>query len=386
MKFGIIYKVLPVVIVLTLILSGIFFLINSSTITANYDNMNLYNIRIAKNTYDSITQEEMKLLKAGLISISSNKEIQDAFVKKDRNLLYNLSKDIFATQAKEVGLTHWVFHTADDVLFLRVHSPELFGEQSSKRYTAKMAMDTQSWGYGLEVGSRGYALRVVAPYHNSTGLIGYIEHGVEITPFLGTMKKQTGDEYAIFGLKSSFDPNKWKESVEAKGLRNNYDDMKEYVLLGSTNNKLVEQNLASFSEDMLKSASDEGNLFMTFSSGSETYLNGGFTLYDGKGEKVGVVVVIRDITSQINDMHANEQKLIFTTIIITIIIALILVILIQMVIIHPIHKLTSAANAIGDGEIYTDIPVFTTNDEIQDLSNSMSTVVEAVRFLHENQK
>jgi len=373
MKKGIVAKLLPVLILLILILSGIFVFLIHQVVTSNFETVILEKIQESKNTFDSLMEEELRLLKASIISLSGNSGIEEAFALKNRDLLYSRTKDIYEKAKEEVGLTHWNFHTADDVLLLRVHSPELYGEKSSDRYTAKMAMDSTSWGYGLEVGSRGYALRMVGPYYRSGELIGYVEQGVEITPFLEVMKKQTGDDYAIFGLKKAFDPKKWKESRESKNLRNNYDDMADYVLLGSTATDFVETNIQQFSVQALNEASTTGNLFSTITSDGASYTTGGFTLLDGKGEKIGVVVVIHDVTEQIQEIQQTLLSLILIAFVITLIIAVLLIARIHSVIIKPLQKLTDAASAMGEGAIITDL-VVTQDDEIGSLARSFKTL------------
>lgn len=378
MRKSIINKVLPILVILILVLAGIFVIIIHQVITSNFETENLERIQGSKHSFDSITNEEMRLLKAGIISISSDDKIKAAFVSRDRDLLYDRTKDIYSKAKEEIGLTHWNFHTADDVLFLRVHSPDLFGEKSSDRYTAKMAMDTKSWGYGLEVGSRGYALRMVGPYTDNGNIIGYIEQGVEIGPFLEIMKNQTGDDYAIFGLKNAFDPKKWKESRESKKLRNNYDDMADYVLLGSTDTPFIEENLPLFSVEALHQASDTGNIFSTFSADNKNYLTGGFNLVDGRGEVVGVVTVIHDVTDHVKETNQTLLSLIIIAIVITIITAGILIIRIHQVIIRPIRTLTTAAAAMGEGEILTEIAVHQ-DDEIGQLARSFATLEEGLK-------
>lgn len=370
MKKSIITKLLPVLVILILVLSGLFVLLLYNVVSSNFEAVNLEKIQESKKTYDSITEEEMKLLKGSIIAISSDTAIKEAFLSKNRDLLYERTKELYKLAKEEVSLTHWNFHTADDMLFLRVHSPELYGERSSDRYTAKMAMDSGSWGYGLEVGSRGYALRMVGPYQHQGTVIGYIEQGVEITPFLELMKRQTGDDYAIFGLKKAFDPDKWRESREARNQRNNYDDMSDYVLLGSTATDFIEQNIGQFSIPDFHEASTDGNIFRTFTAGDRSYLTGGFTLADGRGEVIGVVVVIHDVTEQIQNTQGTLISLILMALVITVIIAVILIVRINNLIIKPVRKLTDAASAMGKGEIITEL-VVKQDDEIGQLAESI---------------
>lgn len=123
--------------------------------------------------------------------------------------------------------------------------------------------------------------------------------------------------------------------------------MADYVLLGSTDTAFIEENLPRFSVEALHQASDSGNIFSTFPACDKNYLTGGFTLVDGRGEVVGVVTVIHDITDQVRDTNQTLLSLIIIAIVITIITAGILIVRIHQVIIRPIRTLTTAS--IGDG-------------------------------------
>ena len=135
MKKGIVAKLLPVLILLILILSGIFVFLIHQVVTSNFETVILEKIQESKNTFDSLMEEELRLLKASIISLSGNSGIEEAFALKNRDLLYSRTKDIYEKAKEEVGLTHWNFHTADDVL-LSGSFPRTLRRKSSDRYTA----------------------------------------------------------------------------------------------------------------------------------------------------------------------------------------------------------------------------------------------------------
>ena len=60
--------------------------------------------------------------------------------------------------------------------------------------------------------------------------------------------------------------------------------------------------------------------------------------------------------------------------------------MINMIIISPLQKLTKAAQELGDGNVDVTIPKISSNDEIKDMSDSLETVVGAIKFLKGKQK
>ena len=90
-------------------------------------------------------------------------------------------------------------------------------------------------------------------------------------------------------------------------------------------NRLWRTNIQQFSVQALNEASTTGNLFSTITSDGASYTTGGFTLLDGKGEKIGVVVVIHDVTEQIQEIQQTLLSLILIAFVITLIIAVLLI-------------------------------------------------------------
>jgi hypothetical protein len=260
MKNSIKSKILPIIIIFAAFLSTIFFILILLELNSETERRNRESIQQAKKTFDNLVEEEVKMLKLGLIDMMENKEIKNIFLEKNRDKLYEYVKPIFERQKNELGVTHWLFHEPDKNVFLRVHSPELFGMPPQERRTFTKAEKTKSWGIGMELGSRGFALRVVHPYYKDGSLVGYMEYGEEINHFSESMKQQTGNNFAMIAKKASIDAKGWEGYRQSVGLRDNYNDMQNYVLLGATEESLTSNNKCLV-ESLLEGVTEEGVVF-----------------------------------------------------------------------------------------------------------------------------
>jgi len=87
--------------------------------------------------------------------------------------------------------------------------------------------------------------------------------------------------------------------------------------------------------------------------------------------------VVQDIAASAKEIQKKTYLFLFGVLIVVIIAA----ILFAQSLTRPIKRLTAAGNKIADGQFDTEMPSFTTNDEIKDLSVTMNLLVGALRYL-----
>lgn len=378
------YKLLPITIMGILIMGFVFgsMFINSEKETR--DKFYLNEIQSAKKTFYNLEQNDIKMLKATLTDFMTNQAYKDLFMEGDRDKLYEASKDLYATH-KELGITHF-YYQKDGKVFLRVHSPAKYDDVLN-RITYLKSVDTSSWGTGIELGQTAFALRVVAPYYNGDEMIGHVEFGEEIDHFNEMLHAQTGNNFATIVNKKYINSASWASVTETKGVRNNYNDLTNYVVIESTDPTMVEKGTECWNEDKVNSVSDEGNIFAKFNSEGKTYVCGGFALYDAAKNNVGAIIVIKDVTLEESMSAQNTKNSILITALLIIVIGVLVLFFTNKIVVNPIRKLTQAGNKISEGEIDTEIPVIKSKDEIQDLSETLGMLVSALKFLKgENSK
>lgn len=332
----------------------------------------------SKMAYDSLMDEETRMLKMGLANMLENEKVKDIFLEKDRQKLYEFVKPLFDKQKDELGVTHWLFHEPDGNVFLRVHSPEIFGMPSLEKITLAKAEETQSWGVGMELGLAGFALRVVHPYCKDGRLIGYMEYGEDIAPFLDRMKKQTGNNTAMMAKKSGIDAGQWRIFRESRGLRNNYDDMQNFVMLGATDEELVGAKSNCFTEQMLENVSADGNIFNEFNLGGKNYQCGGFAMIDANGKAAGAVVEIRDTAAETTATNKTKYILLAVSIFSIPMLSFIIMIIVDKIIILPLKKLITGANEIKGGNLEKVITV-DSRDEIGQLGTAFNEMTARIK-------
>ena len=111
----------------------------------------------------------------------SNENISKAFFEKDRDLLYNYTKDHFKRQSfLNPYLKIMTFRLTDGSAFLRVHKPQMYGDKLNQKRT--IILDTnrlKKRHYGFEVGKLKMTYRVVTPIFHKGEHIGLVEIGIE---------------------------------------------------------------------------------------------------------------------------------------------------------------------------------------------------------------
>ncbi len=296
----------------------------------------LKNIQDAKIVFDVLNEKDVTTLKNLMTNFMEQEEYKKIFLEGDRDKLYNSVVEMFNKNKEVYDITHFYFYNLNGTNLLRVHNKDIFGDEIT-RITFEQSKLSNSWGAGIELGKTAFALRVVHPYYYNGELIGYVEFGQEIDKFINAMKQQTGFDYGIVVKKDFIDEHEWAFIRELKGLRNNYYDMDDFLLIDSTDKTNLLFNEASFNENHFKLSSDEGSMFHEFSLGEKTFVDGGFALYDAGGNKVGTVVVIQDISQFKEEVKSEElslTKLMFVFIGVGIIILIIVFFLYKLKLIH----------------------------------------------------
>lgn len=364
MRISVKFKLLPIIVIGIALLTGLFYYTFVNTQEKTQNAVNDDNIKTSKEIFYNIEDNDVKMLSSTLEALLSNRELKDVYLSGDREEVYNYAQPIFSRLKDEFGITHFYIHYPNGTNFIRIHSKAQFGDKITRK-TFEKSVQTKGFGSGLELGATAFALRVVHPYYDGTDLIGYIELGEEIDNFLKVMKKQTGNEFGIFIKKEYIKHEDWKSMRTTNGLRDNYDDLKSYVVIDATTASI--SSFAANDEDKLSSISAEGVTLDKFQMGPSTYVTGGFPLYDAGGQAVGTVVVVKDVTSLENVAKASTRFVLMISVISAIIISLIVVLLVNKYILRPLGNIVDATTRVAGGDFYAEIKA-QSNDEIGDLA------------------
>ena len=364
MRISIKFKLLPIIVIGLALLTGLFYYAFLNAQENIQRSVSDDSIKISKEMFYNIEDNDIKMLSSTLEALLSNKELRDVYLTNNREDVYNYAQPIYSQLKERYGITHFYIHYPNGTNFIRVHSKAQYGDKITRK-TFENSVQTNGFGTGLELGKTAFALRVVHPYYNGSNLIGYIELGEEIDHFLKSMKKQTGNEYGIFIKKEFIKPEDWKSMRDSKGLKDNYDDLKDYVVIDTTTESIG--SFASNEEDKLSKVSDNGETLNKFKMGSNTYVTGGFPLYDAGGKAVGTVVVVKDLTPLENAFKETSLFVLIISIISAIVISLVLGLLVNKYILHPLNNIVDATTKVAGGDFSAEIKA-QSNDEIGDLA------------------
>ena len=364
MRISIKMKLLPIIVIGFALLTGLFYYTFLNAQENIQRSVSDESIHVSKEIFYNIEDSDIKMLSSTEEALLTNNELRDLFLSNDREAVYNYALPIYNQQKEMFGMTHFYIHYPNGTNFIRIHSKSQYGDKIT-RITFQKSIESQGFGSGLELGVTAFALRVVHPYYNGSQLIGYIELGEEIGNFLKVMKKQTGNEYGMFIKKEYINHTNWKSMRENQGLKDNYDDLKNYVVIDTTTDSIV--SFASNAEDKLSAVSDNGETLDKFSIGTNTYVTGGFPLYDAGGRAVGTVVVVKDLTPLEDAVKKSGQLVLIVSLISAIVIILVVGLLVNKYILRPLENIVDATTKVAGGDFSAEIKA-QSNDEIGDLA------------------
>ncbi|HEX9399529.1 MAG TPA: cache domain-containing protein [Anaeromyxobacter sp.] len=236
--------------------------------------------------FTAMERAEVEKLSTALDALIADPAFVEPFRARDRARLLAVARPRFEKLEAEQLVTHWYFIEPEPskTCFLRVHSPDTFGDVIA-RDTLAAAIATKQVGSGKELGKTAFALRVVKPIRVAGEVVGYMELGEEIGHFLARLKAQTGDDFAILADKGRIDR---KELAKLRG-EDRWDERRDVVLIESTvwNEATVDLGAA------LEKIPDGGTRIPAWIDGSGRYVGGAFPVRDAANRLVGALFVRR---------------------------------------------------------------------------------------------
>ena len=193
--------------------------------------------------FHNMVEFDTEKLSATLKVFVDNDKYKKVFLQNNREKLYDCVLPLYNELRAKFLVTHFYFILPDGKVFLRVHNKYIYNDPVTRVSFLKAKCDQRA-GSEIELGKTAFALRVVLPYYDGNTLIGYVEFGEEINHFLRAIKGNSGNEYAIVVDKKDMNRADYEEMVKNQGLRNNWDDLLRYVIIGSTTsekNKMIEK-------------------------------------------------------------------------------------------------------------------------------------------------
>ncbi len=208
--------------------------------------------------------------------------IVEALARRDREELYRrVLPKYTALKLENEFFQIMHFHLPDSTSFLRMHSPELYGDDL--RTVRPMINDVHGShkpNFGFEIGKFGPFYRVVHPVFHEGEYIGALELGVMAYQVLKTVEQKVGAKAASFFLASQ-----WRKVTQVDSFKT--VNLGKYVMI-SHGNPLYEHLPPDFNLDL-----DGQELEI---AGNSYIAHSHLIFTDYHGESIGGILFLQDIT------------------------------------------------------------------------------------------
>lgn len=294
-----------------------------------------------------LERADVEKLDATLRALAAHPGLVEAYQARDRRRLLEIATPIFRVLERSHGVTHLYVHLPDRTNFVRVHRPELFGDPVD-RATLQAAATTGRTGAGKELGATAFALRVVEPWVVGGETIGYLELGEEIGHFLGRLKGQTGDDYAMLVAKRDragaplVERDAWAAMRRQQQRADDWDAFSDFVLVEDT-----AADPGAIAGVPVGALEPGGRLLAEVSLGPRTFARGAVPVSDAVGRQVGAVVVLHDITALHDSMQRARSGILVTLLAVAILMALIMLGLVQRLVFARLDRMTTTLEDLG---------------------------------------
>ncbi|MFW6229597.1 MAG: methyl-accepting chemotaxis protein [Halanaerobium sp.] len=285
-------KITLAVIVVILILAGVltFYSINQT------DNIVMDEEEKSMDSVGDFLQSKMNgqlnAARMSVLSIANNPEIQEVFADRDRDELIDRLQPVYDELSDDVAQIQ--FHEPDSTSFLRLHSPEDYGDDLSDfRETVNQANQNQELVSGLEEGRGGFGFRVVAPMFNDGEHTGSVEYGSAFDEeFLNEVQSEIDGDYFIYIFE------------DVAGVA--WDEVDD-GMLGSTTSDNWE-----IDQEEIDKVSDGERVFTTSQDNNEAILLEPFE--DFQGRTTGYIKVVQDRQEIVAQESAATRNMLFIAI------------------------------------------------------------------------
>lgn len=242
-----------------------------------------------KKIEDSYTKNIIKNLQETYVLNAKsilNGNVLEAFHAKDRQKLYELVEERYNNfKIRDPYFEQMHFHLADGTTLLRVHKPELYGENIVKlRPMVERVHKEREFLFGYEMGLHALSYRIFVPAFLNGEYIGALEFGI-------SPKK-------ILDIVVYFNNIQGLLSIEKDSLLEN---AKSVQYTNITDTKILQLLQHDFGHHTHTEIVKNGEMFCAYS----------FYILDLNNKKLGELVFVNDLTSEYKFFITNRNTLFF---------------------------------------------------------------------------
>lgn len=337
-------------------------------------------IHDASAAFADVERSSTELMASMLAALSANPEVRAALASRDPARALVTSQALYRDYRARFGVTHWNFWEPEGVgemapkglrNILRVGTPDMHGDFVERVTLARVARERRLVS-GLDLGFTGLVLRSLVPVEEGGRPIGYLELGKEIGSFLKDVKRTSGNELGLLVDKAHMDEKKWTTQRAAAGLKNNWNDLPDKLLVQNTTE---ESDLLRF-DGKIDDLPDQGLPLEVVRKGGRSLVRGVFPIRDVSGTKVGAVFVLRDISAAYDETRSAQVQAIVGVAVLMALLGGLLVAVFHLLVVRRLRSMIDVATRVVGGDFDRQI-VPSAQDEI----GEFETLFEQFRML-----
>ena len=149
---------------------------------------------------ENLQEQIFSAYKSRIVSLATTKkEVIDAFARRDREALHRAALPFYRTiMGENPYFTIMHFHLPENASFLRMHLPELHGDDlAAIRPMVREVNRTHKQRAGYEVGKNGLFYRIVQPVFKEERYIGALEFGISHEQLVNLLRQRISPEIAV---------------------------------------------------------------------------------------------------------------------------------------------------------------------------------------------
>ena len=241
--------------------------------------------------YNSIVQKNKDISEFIYLELLNKNDIKKTFQSRDREKLYQLLLDKYKSLKIKYNLRQLHFHLPDSTSFLRMHKPEVYGDDlKGIRQSVEYVNSSLKPFYGFEEGRIYNGFRYVFPlFDNQNNHIGSVETSFGIKSFIDNYMNLFETKRANFLIS--------KKVVQKKVFENQQSNYKQSPVEGFYFDRLIIEKLeTSTSKIMQHKASKE--IFKEISR--KIFQGSPFSVHFSKVNELTVIIpIVNKISGEI---------------------------------------------------------------------------------------
>jgi len=260
----------------------------------------------ANRVYQDNLEQSTRMLAGIAGRMAQDTELRSALAKQNRADLATLVATDFTTLQNKYQITHLDLIGADRTVLLRAQNPAYFGDVTN-RATILDAQRTQAPAHGVELDAEGgLALRLVSPLYEDEAKqhpIGFIELGVDINQLLKNIQRSLNIQMFEFISKDFLKREVWQQGLpgaasstaQANVQSSEWDRFPDVA----PSAQALKDMTPEMSAIMAKGVFPTTESMMEVSQGESEFRAISFPILNTEERKVGSIVVLVDVTSQV---------------------------------------------------------------------------------------